>query len=59
MNWPGNGCGLCLSLHPFLPRSRGTKDCARQAIEAGIPTWLIAREDGEPVRLRAGDPRLE
>lgn len=53
------GAGLCLVLHPFLAGSKGSRDCAQQAIEAGIPTWLVDREDGEPRRLRAGDPRLE
>jgi hypothetical protein len=37
----------------------GTKDCARQAIEAGIPTYLIDSEKAQPRRIRAGDARLK
>jgi hypothetical protein len=50
--------GLCLAVHRFLMNSKGTKDCARQAIEAGIPTYLIDSEKAVPKRLRADDPRL-
>jgi hypothetical protein len=32
------GAGLCVAFHRFLRLSRGTKDCVRRAIEAGIPT---------------------
>jgi hypothetical protein len=53
------GAGYCLVFHPFSPRSKGSKDCASQAIEAGISTWLIDKEGGEPRRLKADDPRLE
>jgi hypothetical protein len=34
------------------------KDCARRAIEAGIPTYLIHSGDEATKRLRANDPRL-
>jgi hypothetical protein len=30
-----------------------------QAIEAGIPTYLIDSDDAKPKRLKKGDPRLE
>jgi hypothetical protein len=53
------GAGLCLAVHRFLMNSKGTKDCARKAIEAGIPTYLIDSEKAVPKRLRADDPRLE
>jgi hypothetical protein len=53
------GAGLCIALHRFLMNSKGTKDCARQAIEAGIPTYLIDSDEAKPKRLKAGDPRLE
>ena len=53
------GAGLCLAVHRFIFNSKGTKDCARQAIEAGIPTYLIDSEKAVPKRLRADDPRLE
>jgi hypothetical protein len=39
--------------------SRGTKDCARRAIAAGIPTYLIDSEAARPKRLHADDSRLK
>ena len=47
---------LCVLTHN---NSKGTKDCCRQAIEAGIPTHLIDSEWAKPKRLRGDDPRLE
>ncbi len=35
------GADLCIAVHRFILNSKGTKDCARQAIEAGILTYLI------------------
>jgi hypothetical protein len=52
------GAGMCVAFHRFLARSRGTKDCVRRAIEAGIPTYLIDSKAARPRRLRAGDARL-
>lgn len=52
------GADLCLAFHRFIQQSKGTKDCACKAIRAGIPTWLVDSEDGQPVRLRADDRRL-
>jgi hypothetical protein len=53
------GADLCLAVHRFVFNSKGTKDCAKQAIEAGIPTYLIDSEQARPKRLLADDPRLE
>jgi hypothetical protein len=53
------GAGLCIAVHRFLMNSRGTRDCCLQALAAGIPTWFIDSEDGEPKRLTRKDPRLE
>jgi hypothetical protein len=53
------GADLCVVVHRFLINSKVTKDCARQAIEAGIPTYLIESEKAVPRRLHEGDPRLE
>jgi hypothetical protein len=53
------GAELCIALHRFLMNSKGTKDCCRQAIAAGIPTYLISDASGVPRRLLADDPRLE
>jgi hypothetical protein len=52
------GADLCIAVHRFLAKSKSTKHCVREAIAAGIPTWLIDSEEGEPVRLKADDPRL-
>jgi hypothetical protein len=52
------GADLCIALHRTLETSKGTKDCARQAIAAGIPTYLIENDDGLPTRLEAEDGRL-
>jgi hypothetical protein len=53
------GADLCLAIHSSLATSERTKDCARKAIAAGIPTYLIVADDGIPRRLRADDVRLE
>lgn len=53
-----DGVEMCLALHRAISASKGTKDCARRVIAAGIPTYLIDSEKAEPKRLRAGDVRL-
>jgi hypothetical protein len=35
------GADLCLALRRSLSASRGTKDCVRKAVAAGIPVYLI------------------
>jgi hypothetical protein len=52
------GADLCIAIHRDISASTGTKDCARQAIEAGIPTYVVESEKGRPERLRADDARL-
>jgi hypothetical protein len=52
------GAEMCLVFHRFLTGSRGTKDCVRRALEAGIPTYLIESEAAEQRRLRANDEQL-
>jgi hypothetical protein len=52
------GADLCIAFHRAISASKGTKDCARRAIEAGIPTYLINSDAAEPKRLMAGDARL-
>jgi hypothetical protein len=51
------GAGLCVILHRSL-LNVGTKDLARQAIAAGIPTYLTDSEHAAPRRVRAGKWRL-
>jgi hypothetical protein len=52
------GAGLCLAFHRWIQASRGTKDCACKAIQAGIPTWLTYAADVSPERLKREDKRL-
>src|SRR5271165_4888554 len=49
---------LCVAIHQSIGGSQRTRDCARQAIQAGIPTFLIADEQAVPSRLRPADPRM-
>jgi ABC-type sugar transport system substrate-binding protein len=49
------GADFAIAVHKSLARSRGTKDCVRRAMAAGIPVWLIDSEDGEPRRVREID----
>jgi hypothetical protein len=51
------GAHLCVILHRCV-LDAGTRDLARQAIEAGVPTYLIDSEEGRPERIRTGDARL-
>jgi hypothetical protein len=53
------GAELCIVVHRLLAASRGVKDCAREAIAAGIPTYLIDSEEAVPRRMRSGYPGPE
>jgi hypothetical protein len=53
-----DGADLCIALHRSIAASQRTKNCVRQAIQAGIPTFLIADDRAIPSRMRARDPRL-
>ena len=48
------GADLCVALHRRLEASKGTKDCVRQALAAGIPVYLIEDERAIPRRCRPG-----
>src|SRR5688572_21297659 len=50
------GAEMCIAFHRAISASKGTKDCARQAIKAGIPTYLIDSDAAVPKRLLADDP---
>jgi YspA, cpYpsA-related SLOG family len=52
------GADLCIALHRSIETSKGTKDCVRQALAAGIPIWLVEDEQAAPKRVQAGDWRL-
>lgn len=45
------GAVLCIAVHRDLAGSKGTKDCCRRALAAGIPTYLVDGEKVEPRRL--------
>ena len=53
------GAGLCLTVHRSIASSRGTKGYARLVIGFDIPTWPIDSDEARPVRLVAGDARLD
>jgi hypothetical protein len=53
-----SGVDLCVALHRTIQTSKGTKDCIRQAIAAGIPVYLIENDQAIPRRLEARDTRL-
>jgi hypothetical protein len=53
------GADLCVALHRELKTSKGTKDCVRQALAAGIKVYLIADDSGRPRRILAGDARIK
>jgi hypothetical protein len=53
-----SGADLCIALNRTIQTSRGTRDCFRQALAAGIPTYLIEDEDAIPLRVHSGDERL-
>jgi hypothetical protein len=50
------GSAFVVAFHPFIKNSRGTRDCARRAIAAGIKVFLIDGDDAEPRRIRLADP---
>jgi hypothetical protein len=52
------GADCCIAFHRSLATGKGAKDCARQAIAAGIPTYLIENDEGLPRRVLVGDDRL-
>jgi YspA, cpYpsA-related SLOG family len=52
------GADLCIAHHRSIETSKGTKDCVRQALAAGIPVYLIDDDDAIPKRMQAEDNRL-
>jgi hypothetical protein len=42
------GADFCIAVHRNLASSKGTKDCVRRCLKAGIPVWLIDSEDATP-----------
>jgi len=53
-----DGADLCIALHRSIGTSERRRDCVNQAIQAGIPTFLIADEQAVPSRLERADSRL-
>jgi len=52
------GADLCIALHRSIAKSTRTKDCIRQALAAGIPTYLIDNDRAIPRRMNSADSRL-
>jgi hypothetical protein len=50
---------LCVAFHRSIAASRRTKDRVKQALAAGIATYLVEDAMGIPRRLQAGDEKLE
>jgi hypothetical protein len=53
-----DGADLCVAVHRRIAASQRTLDCVNQAIQADIPTFLIADERAIPGRLHRMDARL-
>jgi YspA, cpYpsA-related SLOG family len=53
-----SGADLCIALHRTIQTSKGTKDCIRQALAAGIAVWLIEDDEAIPKRIQPDDERL-
>lgn len=49
------GACMVLACHRTIRSSQGTKDLCHKAILAGVPTWLIETELGEPRRIGPQD----
>jgi hypothetical protein len=49
---------LCIAVHRSIHASKRTRDCVQQALQAGIPTYLIEDDRAMPIRLKAQDRRL-
>ncbi len=51
------GADLAIAVHPDLTNSKGTLDCVRRALAAGIPTWWVTcgLEPLPKNRLTAGE----
>jgi hypothetical protein len=49
------GADLCIALHRSIETSKGTSDCVRQVLAAGISVWLVEDERAIPRRTRADD----
>ena len=52
------GEDLCMACHRSIEASKGTKDCVRQALAAGIPVYLVEDDRASPRRVQAEDKRL-
>lgn len=53
------GAQMCIAFHRAISASKGTRDCVRRALAAGIACYLIDGDHGVPKRIHADDPRLE
>jgi hypothetical protein len=53
-----SGPDLCVAIHQSICDSKRTRDCVLQALQEGIPTFLIEDDRAIPSRLNARDQRL-
>jgi hypothetical protein len=49
------GADFAIAVHRSLGYSRGTSDCVRRCLAAGIPVYWIASNDVVPIRVRSLD----
>ena len=47
-----------VAIHQTIRTSKRTRDCVLQALQVGIPTFLVENEWAIPVRLKRRDKRL-
>lgn len=45
------GADFAIAVHRNLAGSRGTRDCVRRCLSAGIPVWLIDSDEIHPRRI--------
>jgi hypothetical protein len=52
------GTDLCIAVHDHLSSCPRTLDCVRQALQQGIPTYVVENVHAIPRRIKRGDSRL-
>jgi hypothetical protein len=45
------GAAFVVAVHRDLAGSRGTRDCVRRALQAGVPVYVLDHDDAEPRRI--------
>lgn len=47
------GADLAIAFHRDLASSRGTRDCVKKCLKAGIPTYLVDGDESDPRLITA------